>query len=663
MNSRSQSPSALDYGIAALLTAVVFLVYHATLTPSLSYLSPDGNELATVPAVLGLAHSPGYPLYTWLGKLFSFLPFGDIAHRMNLMSAILGACSVGGLYLIGISLLHSDSGPSILRRTAAALAALLFAFSPTFWSQAVIAEVYSPNIFMIDVSLLLLLSWERSGRNLDFFLFSLAFGLSLDTHISNLGFAPAMALFIVLTDRSKLKQPAWWLAGLGGFALGALQFIWLPLRASTLNDRFMLARAPITLKGLYGYTLGAFPQFIFAFSIPELPDRLVLYFAYLVRELSLCGLIVGLLGLAVLLFRRSRHFYLLTGMYLVHIFFFIQYRVFDLEVFFLPAHFFWALFIAFGTAEALGGLSAAVRLLKRDRLTRVANLILCITTIALAIFPLLFHWKISDHSQDVAVNDFYANVWEMLPEGAVLLTSSGVFGYDAFYWQLAYDTRPDVLLPALTTPDPAGMDLAGRDIFTTTPVLNRPQRRGPGALPAGIIDADWWQIPILFGAQTEGGARARSHLILYALSAEPPELVITNAKPSIPLEADLNGLRILGADLSPITLESGARIHIVLYWQLYQPDLKRVITFIDDQPLEVHELGLGNLQRYHREIGLDSDQVIVEDYWLVIPSTITPGTHKLSIRSDKSQTEIDLGEITIVDQLEMMERWLNIAGR
>ena len=63
----------LDWSIALALTSLALVVYNATLTPSLSYKSPDGNELATVPYLLGLAHSTGYPLYTWLGKLFTYL--------------------------------------------------------------------------------------------------------------------------------------------------------------------------------------------------------------------------------------------------------------------------------------------------------------------------------------------------------------------------------------------------------------------------------------------------------------------------------------------------------------------------------------------------------------------------------------------------------------
>jgi len=127
--------------MALLVFTLALAVYNATLTPSLSYKSPDGNELATIPYILGLAHSTGYPLYTWLGKLFTYLPIGDVAHRMNLMSAVLGAAGVAILF--GIVLLITR------HRLVAVFTALLFAFSLAFWSQTGIAEVYAPNVFMI----------------------------------------------------------------------------------------------------------------------------------------------------------------------------------------------------------------------------------------------------------------------------------------------------------------------------------------------------------------------------------------------------------------------------------------------------------------------------------------------------------------------------------
>ena len=80
-------PARRDHISPGLLALTALAIYLVALTPSLSYLSPDGSELATIPSLLGLAHPPGYPLYIWLGKLFSLLPLGDVAFRMNLMSA------------------------------------------------------------------------------------------------------------------------------------------------------------------------------------------------------------------------------------------------------------------------------------------------------------------------------------------------------------------------------------------------------------------------------------------------------------------------------------------------------------------------------------------------------------------------------------------------
>ena len=68
---RNRSRFWPDGLIGLTIFVAALAVYNATLTPSLSYKSPDGNELATIPYVLGLAHSTGYPLYTWLGKLFT----------------------------------------------------------------------------------------------------------------------------------------------------------------------------------------------------------------------------------------------------------------------------------------------------------------------------------------------------------------------------------------------------------------------------------------------------------------------------------------------------------------------------------------------------------------------------------------------------------------
>jgi len=671
----------IDLLIASLVGLAALLVYILTLTPSLSYLSPDGSELATVPYILGLAHSPGYPAYTWFGFLFAhLLPFGDVAHRINLMSAVMGAVSVGGLYLVAIRVMPPPT--SSVKRACAALGALLFAFSLDFWSQAIIAEVYAPNIGMLALTLIALLAWAHTRRMVHFFIFALLFGLSLGTHLSNLGSAPAFALFILLTifitpvqravstvspgtpPQSRLRDFGLCLiTGSIGFTLGLLQFGWLPLRAATLNDRFMLRNSPTNLMGLYNYTLGAFPNFKFAFPLQALPDRLVIYLDLLRQQFGLIGICLGIAGLFALLFYRPRHYYLLVGMYLVNVWFFIQYSAFDLEVFFIPAHFLWAIFLAFGAWVACASLRTAfARLFPAAPLPNALVNALLIGLAALCLVPLVQNWEHNDLSTDTAINDFYANVWQILPQDAALLTPSGVFGYDAFYWQLVYDTRPDVLLPMLPTPNPSPRDLQARQLYATTRALGN---RGPGALSPGLLDQEQWQIPVLLGEQPSGRAGGRSSLVLYHLSSLPPEFLATDVEPQIMLDANLGPATLVGADLIPDSVESGASIQLTLYWRLDAPQRLRVELSLGGQTLEQHEVGFGLLERFARDIGLPDQAVIRERYYLVIPSTTPAGQWPLALSraglNGAIERTVTLSELTVTNELETMQRWLQIA--
>jgi hypothetical protein len=675
-----------DRILGFVLFLAALIVYALTLTPSLSYLSPDGSELATVPYVLGLAHSPGYPLYTWLGFLFSHLvPLGDVAYRINLMSAVMGAFACAGVYWILIRMLP-DGIPLFGRRAAAILAALLLAFSKTFWAQSLIAEVYAPNAAGIAVTLLALLRWERTRRKRDFFLFALFFGLSLGLHISDLGFGPAFILFILLcifepgqgpassvpqTPPVRLSGKLQSLAsitflGLLGFALGVAQFLWLPLQSSTLIDRAMLRSAPTTLAGIYNYTLGAFPNFKFAFPLTALPDRLVIYLDLLNQQFGLIGIGLGVLGLFSLLGRRTRYFYLLVGMYLVEIWFFIQYSAFDLDVFFIPAHMLWAMFIGFGVVETLGGVQLVwERWARRPRpyKTNIMAVVAGIIVILFAAVPLKTNWAANDFSDDTAVNDFYAGVWSVLPANAALVTQSGVFGYDAFYWQLVYNTRADVLLPLLPGPNASAQDLADREIFATTRAVSG--NAGPGALPSGLLNRNYWSIPVLFGQQPEESFGRRETLVLYRLTETPPPLLVTDPHPQVAIGQDLGPVQLVGFDLSTQQVESGEILCVTLYWRLKSVTSLRVETRLGDLALEEHEIGFGLLARYAQTAGLPAGSVISDSYAIVIPSGVAPGPYTFTIRAaslgSSPGAAIDLGTVEVINEKGTMERWLQIA--
>ena len=82
--------------------AVPLVVYTAMLAPSV--LPGDSGEFQFAAPTLSIPHPTGYPLYLLLGKLFSALPIGNTAYRINLLSAVAAAGAVWATYRAGQAL-------------------------------------------------------------------------------------------------------------------------------------------------------------------------------------------------------------------------------------------------------------------------------------------------------------------------------------------------------------------------------------------------------------------------------------------------------------------------------------------------------------------------------------------------------------------------------
>src|SRR5688572_26639757 len=124
-----------DRIVAALGAVAAFVVYALTLTDTVS--GGDSGELISVAYRLGVAHPPGYPLYTLLAKLTTLVPMGAIAWRVSLLSALCDAAAA--MVLCRAVILWTGS------RAAGVLAAGAFAFSPLVWPYAIAAEVFALN--------------------------------------------------------------------------------------------------------------------------------------------------------------------------------------------------------------------------------------------------------------------------------------------------------------------------------------------------------------------------------------------------------------------------------------------------------------------------------------------------------------------------------------
>lgn len=216
-----------DWAQAGLVAISLFALYAAT-APRTIALEDDGLFVLSS-YFLGVEHPPGFPLYTLFGKLSTLLPFGSVAYRVHLLSGLFGGLACGLLWMCARTLLEP--------RLAAYVAAFALGLSPVFWSQALIAEVYTFNtVFFAGVLYLGLRACPpgagggtAAGGQALLPWMALLFGLSLSNHWPlMLLVAPAFAILLWPLHRDALRGLVKLLVLL---VLGLTPYGWLVLRS------------------------------------------------------------------------------------------------------------------------------------------------------------------------------------------------------------------------------------------------------------------------------------------------------------------------------------------------------------------------------------------------------------------------------------------------
>jgi hypothetical protein len=214
---------------ACLLVFLAVLGNYALSAPRAVMLDDDGFFIMAA-WFNGVAHPPGYPLYTSLAHLATYLPFGSIAWRVHLFSSLCGALACVFLWLFARLLLDS--------RLYAFVAALAFGFSATFWSQSIVAEVYALNMLCLFALLYLCASYAQAPRAADRrpLLIAFLYGLSLTNHWPLMGLCtPALAALLWPQWRALLARlPALALCVLAGL----LPYAWMVLRSQASEFSF-----------------------------------------------------------------------------------------------------------------------------------------------------------------------------------------------------------------------------------------------------------------------------------------------------------------------------------------------------------------------------------------------------------------------------------------
>ena len=473
---------------ASLLLFLICLgLYVATLAPTVVTLFDDSLEFQVVLPTFAIAHPTGYPLYTLLGWLTTLVtPFGDAAFRANLFSALAASAAVVVLYATARRL-GGGGAPAFA-------AALLFAVSPIWWSQATIAEVYTLQGLLTVVVIYTLLRWDETrdpaARQRWLTLTALGIGLGLAHHRLTLLLLPAILVFVLWTEPGLLRRPASWLRPLAALLAPLLLYALLPLRNNVGSLDGSYARI-----GFWGWIMGGG----YSTFLNDNPFGIQRGFAdlldILVGQFGLLGVVVAVAG-AGLWRMQPRRFVLLVLIGLVDLIFASRYLVADIEVFLIPAVIVWVLFIAVGLTVLWdsGLLYATVmtRRLWRGAPSRLLVALRILATVVLLVWPAtLVVQRLPDqdrrHPAERAwgVHDYGLDMLDAIAPGGSVV---GLLGEMTLlrYFQRTQDLRPDVqTIASDAEPDRlaaiADSLASGRPTYTTRPLAGLPETYSVGA--------------------------------------------------------------------------------------------------------------------------------------------------------------------------------------
>ena len=189
---------------AAFVFLFSFVVYYLTIAPTVSFW--DCGEFIACSYRMAVPHPPGAPLYLLVGRIFSMIPiFVDIAKRVNFISTISSALTVMFLYLITVIMIKAylKDNKGFLRYVpyvGSMIGALTFAFTTSFWFNAVEAEVYAASMLFTSLVVWLIMLWserfEEIGNERYLLVIMYLVGLAVGVHLLNVLALPMVFMII-----------------------------------------------------------------------------------------------------------------------------------------------------------------------------------------------------------------------------------------------------------------------------------------------------------------------------------------------------------------------------------------------------------------------------------------------------------------------------------
>jgi hypothetical protein len=442
----------LPYLVAACVVATAaFWAYTRTLLPGVDLGDSGGLQAAAIWRETSAREA--YPLYYALGELFvRVFSAANPARGLNLFSAVCGGAATGLLTYITGRLLRSAP--------AGAASGLMLAFSHTFWTQAIIAEVYTLHLTLVSMCLAALAAFARQPTNGRLAIFFAVYALSFGNHHSMILFLIPFAVFVLYAHPRPLHlfRPSTvglaLLLAAGGASVytGNFLSVWGSIDAAPSWTDRLAAFWFDTTKADWRETM------VLGIPADRWSERLAMWWWDARQQFGVAGVALATFGTLRLCFRSRPWAVLVVLAYGICTAFALSYDVGDAHVFFLPGHLL--------TAFAIGAAAAPFR---HSR----APLVLASLILLYAGWRGWDTWPLVDRHDDRRAEQLVARMAQgVTGQRAILLAGLDWQSENALLYTTRHDRRdltwarmPDVLfhLPFLVSDN----HRIGRDVVLT----------------------------------------------------------------------------------------------------------------------------------------------------------------------------------------------------
>ena len=411
----------LGSDLVLLITALG--LYISTLAPTVYRF--DSAELAAGAYSLGIVHPTGYPLYLLIAKFFTLIvPVGDIAFRVNLLSAV---CAALSLVVVRKLMLGIGVGAG-----SALLATLMFAVCYSLWALATVAEVYTLHLLFVASVIYLVVRWTRTHEPRFFVSTAFVLGLSFGNHMATSLLLPGLA-WLLWVERRSLPRPRVWVLGALLGCVGPLSYVYLPLRYAARPALNYAAAVDVDLNTVEGFLWmargSAYAHLMFQYSLLELPREIYVFALHLWQNFFGVGAVLALVGV-VEQWRRDRQLAaLLLWVFAATAIFNLGFRVADKDTFFLPTYLVTSLWFAVGIQY----------LCERVQTPAIVSWGLVVTILLV----LTYNYPLVDRSNDRSARNYAEAVFQNMPRRALII-GAWANVTPLKYLQVVDGERPDI---------------------------------------------------------------------------------------------------------------------------------------------------------------------------------------------------------------------------